>query len=252
MLLQYASDLHLEFSGNKTFLGPKPLIPKADVLILAGDVVPFILIEKQLDFFNYVSDHFEQTYWLPGNHEYYHSDISLRSGIINEPIKPNVHMVNNVAVEIKDVKVIFSTLWTHISKEKRQLIENSLSDFKAVTFEGKPFNAEIFNNLHLHCRQFIDKELQSPFFGKKIVVSHHVPSFLHYPKKYINSPINDGFAVDLSSIILDKGPDYWIYGHHHQNNPEFLIGSSMMLTNQLGYIHLGENVGFSKEKTLEL
>jgi len=248
MLLQYASDLHLEFPRNKSFLGWEPLKPKADILILAGDIVPFALMEKQRDFFSFVSDHFAQTYWLPGNHEYYHSDISLRSGKINEQIKTNIHLINNLAVELNEVKLIFSTLWTHISMEKRMVIENSLSDFRAVTFEGRPFSAEIFNSLHKDCRQFIDNELQTPFTGKKVVISHHVPTFRHYPKKYIDSPINEGFAVDLSTKISDNGPDCWIYGHHHHNSPEFSIGKTRMLTNQLGYVQRGEHMGFSKKR----
>jgi len=250
MLLQYASDLHLEFPRNKVFLGPQPLIPKAEVLILAGDIVPFAYMEKQHDFFSFVSDHFKQTYWLPGNHEYYHSDIRFRSGKVHEQILNNVHLVNNLTVEYPDTKLIFSTLWTYISRKRRQQIESSLSDFRAVSYEGRSYNAEVFNSLHGACRHFVENELQAAFSGKKVVVSHHVPTFQHYPKKYLNSPINEGFAVDLSSIIADNGPDCWIYGHHHHNSPEFFIDNTRMLTNQLGYVERGENLGFSKEKTV--
>src|SRR5579859_3597324 len=129
MELQYCSDLHLEFPENKAFLKMYPLQPKAKILLLAGDIVPFKVLDKHQDFFDFVSDNFEQTYWIPGNHEYYGSDAAERSRKFQEHIRSNVSLLNNMVIEDKDVRLIFTTLWSHIGPRHQWDIERSLNDF---------------------------------------------------------------------------------------------------------------------------
>ena len=159
MVLQYCSDLHLEFRENKQFLNQHPLQPKAEILILAGDIVPFIEMDKHKDFFNYISDNFKLTYWLPGNHEYYYSDVSERSGFINERIRDNVFLMNNISIQLNDVRLIFSTLWSKISPVNKWQIERSISDFQVIKFNGHFFSVSNFNQLHSDSLNFIEKEL---------------------------------------------------------------------------------------------
>lgn len=252
MKIQYASDLHIEFPENREFLKTNPLKPIGDILVLAGDIVPFAVLEKHNDFFNYLSDNFENTYWIPGNHEYYRFDIADKSGTLNEKIRNNIFLVNNISLVHENVKFIFSTLWSKISQANQWQIERSINDFHVIKSDSKRFTAYHFNNLHNESLAFIESELNSNTSGNTVVVTHHVPTFLNYPERYKGDVLNEAFAVELFDMINASGPDYWIYGHNHCNTPDFVIGKTKLLTNQLGYIMHNEHKDFILNKSIKM
>ena len=250
MKLQYASDLHLEFPENMEFLKRDPLQPGGDVLLLAGDIVPFVVIDKHTDFFDYISDTFETTYWIPGNHEYYYYDIAEKCGTLNEKIRSNVFLVNNTSAILDHVKIVFSTLWSEIGKLNQGIIQQRISDFHVIKFKNKRFLPDHFNELHSESLEFLKSEIDTTFPGKIVVVTHHVPVLLNYPKQYKSDILNEAFVVDLYDLIDKNKIDYWIYGHHHVNVEEFSIGETKMLTNQLGYLRCDENKNFDNNKII--
>jgi len=248
MIVQYASDLHLEFPENKDFLKMNPLIPKGDILLLAGDIVPFVVMDNHADFFSYVADHFQTTYWIPGNHEYYRFDASTKSGVLNEKIRDNVFLVNNTAIQHENIKFLFSTLWSKISPAHEWQIERSMSDFHVIKFNGHHFSSVQFNKFHEESMVFLNQELSRTSDDKIVVVTHHVPTFMNYPIKYKGDILNEAFAVELFDLIEDKKPDFWIYGHTHGNSADFKIGKTQLLSNQLGYVKYNEHQLFKTEK----
>ena len=236
MKIQYCSDLHLEFPENKEFLKSNPLQAKGDILILAGDIVPFVVMNNHGDFFDYISDNFEYTYWVPGNHEYYYYDISQKDGTINEKIRSNVFLVNNTSVQHNDIKFIFSTLWSKINPTNQWTIQRSMSDFQVIKYKEDIFTPFHYNQLHQESIQFIEQELNQIGPEKTIVVSHHIPTLLNYPEIYKANILNEAFAVELYDFIEKSKINYWIFGHHHQNIANFRIGKTQLTTNQLGYL----------------
>lgn len=250
--LQYVSDLHLEFPSNKEFLKQLPLEPIGDVLVLAGDIVPFIVMDEHRDFFSYVADHFETTYWLPGNHEYYHFDIAEKSGVLNEKIRSNVFLVNNTSVMHENIKLIFSTLWSKISPRHQWEIERSLNDFHLIKHMGFRFSSAQYNQLHKDSLALIQHELKTVKDERAVVFTHHCPTFLNYPNQYKGSLLNEAFAVELFDLMKESTIKYWAYGHHHVNVPEFSIGNTKLITNQLGYVERNEHELFETNRVIEL
>ena len=249
MNIQFASDLHLEFPENSSFIKENPLMPVGDILILAGDIVPFSIIDRCDDFFSYISDNFRKTFWIPGNHEYYYSDIADKSGSFVENIKNNVFLLNNTSIIEEDVKLIFSTLWSNISDTHRWTIENSMNDFRVIKNKGNRFSSLRYNELHQEAMLFLSNELKQKS-TKTVVVTHHTPTLLNYPEKYKGSTLNEAFAVELFDFIEENQPDYWLYGHTHSNTPDFEIGNTKLRTNQLGYVEYNEHRDFMNTKNI--
>ncbi len=252
MNLQYASDLHLEFPANKKFLKQHPLQPVGDVLVLAGDIVPFAVMDKHKDFFSYVSDHFETTYWLPGNHEYYHFNLAQKSGVLYEEIRKNVILVNNTAVTHANTKLVFSTLWSKISAANLWEIERRMNDFHLIKYNGFRFSADQYNILHEESLQFIEQSLAENKAENIAVFTHHCPTYLNYPKQYKGDILNEAFAVELFDLIATSNIACWVHGHHHTNTPDFTIGKTKILTNQMGYVQQNEHGLFEINKMIEL
>lgn len=250
--IQYASDLHIEFPYNKKFLMQNPLRPVGDILILGGDIVPFAVMDKHQDFFNFLADNFAHTYWLPGNHEYYHYDLAEKSGALNENIRSNVSLVNNITVDYENVRLIFSTLWIKITQAHQWQIEKGLNDFHLIKYRGFRLTAEKYNQFFDDNLSFIQNELTKINEEKVAIFTHHCPTFMNYPEQYKESELNEAFAVELYNMIESSNIDYWIYGHHHTNTPEFFIGKTRLLTNQLGYVQQNEHQLFKTDKCIEL
>jgi hypothetical protein len=53
-------------------------------------------------------------------------------------------------------------------------------------------------------------------------------------------------AVDIVPFAII----HWLFGHHHQNISEFNIGTTKMITNQLGYVKHKEHGLFNCEVVL--
>ena len=126
---------------------------------------------------------------------------------------------------------------------------SSVNDFRLIKYGRKVLTAEIFNNEHTKCLNFIKKALNESKAKTKIIVTHHVPSSLLTAKEFRGSDINDAFTVDLTDFIKQCEAKYWIFGHSHRNINK-VIGKTSCLCNQIGYVQVNEHKTFSNGKNI--
>jgi Icc-related predicted phosphoesterase len=245
MKIQYISDIHLELEENAKYLEANPLIVSGEILIMAGDIFPLNKDFAKLDFFNFISENYKEIFWLTGNHEFYNNDIFSFGNTINKRIFKNINIVNNAAVSIGGVRFIFTTLWSKISSENEWKIEQHIPDFDYISYSKRRFRSEYYNKLHNDSLEFLKDELKYNS-KKKVVVTHHLPSDKCNSDKYRKSELNEAFCTDLDYLIEKSDFNFWIYGHSHFNQIPILVGNTILLTNQLGYVALKEHFDFKR------
>lgn len=248
MKIQYASDLHLEFDTNERFVLDNPLTPIGDILVLAGDIGYLNHYSYTAHpFWDWVSENYKEVIVVVGNHELYqYYDLSsLPSGEVCQ-IRENVRCYYNTVVNYENTDIIISTLWATILPHNGIITERSVADFRRIKYGKHRLTWERFNQEHKQCVNFIKKSVAESAAENIVVATHHVPSFLVESPDFKGSHINGAFTTELSEYIESSRIDYWIYGHSHRNI-DTIIGNTKCISNQLGYVHMGEHKTFKKD-----
>ncbi len=252
MKIQYASDLHLEFPQNSAWLQYFPLKQTADILILAGDVTYLSELQLANPILDTLSAQYDAIYVVPGNHEFYvrSYDVNDIFPTLNLPVRNNIFYLNNQVIHLEAVRMLFTTLFTRI--ERHKFIDSRLTDFHTCKHGGDRFTTHKYNECHELSLQFLIAELEKPFDGQTLVVSHHAP----YPASYCDyafpEDLNEAFHVDLTWLFTKYKIDHWIHGHTHHNRKPFKIGETWFYTNQLGYTFREEEKVFKRDAVLSL
>ena len=251
MKVQYVSDLHLEFPENREWLNRHPLKAAGDVLVIAGDFFRIDDPTGPIDsFLDWCSDSYGQTLIVPGNHEWYGSGDVLK-GENSRMLRKNVGYFYNEVVRIEDTDFILSTMWSKINPTCASSVRRGMNDFHLIAYDGHLFTTDDFNAEHLKCLDFIKNAVEASAAPHLIVATHHVPSARCVAPCNVGSTLSSAFAVDLTSYIEASRIEAWIYGHSH-TSIETTLGTTRILSNQLGYVELNEQSNFSRDKTLEL
>lgn len=246
--IDYISDIHFECYEYPLEFQQKILKTKnleSTILILAGDIVNLKNLENTKKIFLNFCNEYEDVIYILGNHEFYHDnwDNIISNAYELEKLFENLHFLNNSNKIIQGINIYGGTLWFP-EDPLNEVYSHMLSDYRYI----KDFR----KNVYLSNQLFLQNLEQ---FQGSLVISHHLPSYQSVADEYKGSPLNRFFACELTNIIKNLHPLFWIHGHtHHPCNYEILSDcqkyDTRVLANPLGYPR--EFSSFKEIKTFEI
>ena len=237
MKFQILSDQHIEFSKNLKYFINR-CHPRADNLIIAGDLCP----HKDPIRYNFINNRilpkWKNTILIPGNHEFYGSDIKDEFFGSQEQTFEHVNgnkleYVNNKVIELHGIYFICTTLWSYVDPVNAFEIQNGVNDYHQI----EHLTVEVMNDFHAANREFFVDALNTIPEGKRcVVISHHVPSYNFISKRWRGNRLNDAFSADMDVFIMQYGHKIsrWIHGHSHDYLDE-IVNGIRFIRNPMGY-----------------
>lgn len=235
MKLHILSDLHLSASA---FDAPET---DADVIILAGDIAR---PEKAVAWAKQLS---KPVIYILGNHEFYGSSIAATVQELGQLCRgSNVYVLYDDVLDIAGVRFLGTTLWTdfmlfgEVGEQRDFAIDMAsmmLRDFSRIYRDdplGEVFTpADAMTQFQQHAN-WLDSQLNTPFLGKTVVITHHSPSIKSIHPRFEFSPLNACFVSDAEWLLDGKRAALWIHGHTH-NSFDYDVKGTRVVCNPRGY-----------------
>ena len=242
MKLQIYSDLHMGFAR----FDPAP--SEADVVILAGD------IDIKSRGVVWANDTFQcPVIYVCGNHEYYGGHIDRTLQKMRNAAAPHVHVLENEALILDQTRFLVTTAWTDYSSTgdvvaAKRIAWDWMNDFTVIRTDAnfRRLRPDDLIAKSQAAYAWLTGELDKPFAGKTVVVTHHAPTVEY---------VSDGFPAHLIAAYANNWPellkkaDLWIYGHTHIA-ADFVKGGCRVVSNPRGYPT--EETGFDQDFLVEI
>jgi len=199
MIIQYMSDIHLEF-------GDMPIPEKkGDVLVLAGDIH---VGTRGANWINECARVFDDVIFVYGNHEFYNSNFRDLRREFPKLLAGNVHVLDNDTVNIKGRLFVGATLWADMLPRAFY----AMNDSRVIdNGDGKFTYDDMLAEHKMSVRYLLDNAKRGC-----VVVTHHAPSSMSIDRaRYGDTYLNTGYYTDILHFFEDKKPTLWICGHTH-------------------------------------
>lgn len=260
MLIQYLSDIHLEFFDADHVDCNYFFVKSAEILVLAGDI-GYPTDNNYKNFIQDCSNLFDKVFIVAGNHEYYaNKPMSEINSLIATicSMYNNVIFLNNTEYMLTNNTVILGTvLWSKIHELDKKYVEAYVNDYKKIRNEDNNLITtqhinELYNKNYGWLQMKVDEHQKNN--NQIIIVTHHSPSYKSISPKYKNYQGNSAFANNLDKFIMDnRGIKYWLFGHTH-SRVVINIKGTMCFANPAGYIEDSsfENKEFKENAVIEI
>jgi len=267
MKIRVMSDLHLEFQEELMdipFLGE-------DVLVLAGDIISganSVRFDRYKEWFRDLLDT-RHVIYVAGNHEYYDAKMESVDAVLEEMSKEltltcphDLYYGSSISYNSnacllkhngKNYAFYFSTLWSESPESEAlcKLIKESINDYNLIFTENGLLTLQDTQRMFLQDRADILLWLaeSNDVDIKKVVITHHSPSFKSVPEKYKGSKLNYAFSSNLESIMYNV--DLWIHGHTHTSF-DYHLNGCRVVCNPYGYNGIETNPEFDPALIIEI
>ncbi|WP_071467601.1 metallophosphoesterase [Polynucleobacter asymbioticus] len=255
MKIHVLSDLHLEFADFS------PALNVADVIVLAGD------ISLRSEGITWARKSFpnQEIIYVAGNHEFYGSQrVHAIERMRNASTENGIHFLDDDVLQLQDpksnapIRFLGTTLWTDFLLFGEDLKSKCLSygelylnDFRRIRDGGRNFSPKKSIQLHEKSLAWLQKELENPFDGKTVVVTHHLPSMLSVAQRYKPDLLSACFASELAHLFGKMS--LWIHGHTH-DSCDYQMHGTRVVCNPRGYVRSNhaENPAFNPSLIIEI
>jgi len=236
------SDLHTEFwnpSDRSTIAEViQRRLADADLILMPGDIATgsaSIAVAQEL-----FPD--RSVCLIAGNHEFYERDYNKTVDDLHVAAGRNVRFLDKTTavMEINRtfIRVIGCTLWTdfllHGTRELSLLDAKQLNDFRLIRYQDRILRPADTLEWHIQEREWLIGQLETPFDGVTIVMTHHAPVAFAIAPEFNGDALSPCFASNLEPMLAPKNAALVVWGHTH-HCVDRMIGNTRYVSNQTGY-----------------
>jgi predicted phosphodiesterase len=260
MKFKLVSDLHLEFYRGATEWEPEQLpYDNEIVLLLAGDINTGL---KAAPWLKTMCERYKHVVYILGNHEFYaHEWHEVKDGWKKLEMPDNFTFLDDDVLYLDGVRVLGGTLWTLVQDQTKDFGgtvwkgQQRMTDYRVAKIrvgnEYKRLDVGTTIRAHKDTVKFLTAELEKPYEGKTVVMTHHLPAMACVAERFKGDELNAFFVTKLEYLMEAYAIDVWCHGHTH-DKVDTVVHNTRVLCNPRGYPGVQLNNEYIEDLTFEL